>query len=286
MSSMYRAIRLNGIFDLTRKAPLIRKIEMSQMLVFILSLSLTLTLLQAKELPLLAELITKNGVTGVVVIKKVGEKDVYTSDDLKAREEYKPASTFKILHSLIAIDGGYVKENDVFKWSGNDQGYPAWNKNHNLETAFKVSCVWCYEELERRIGISNYSKYLEEANYGNKKVGKLDTAFWLYGDLKISAFNQINFLESIVKETLPYRKESYSFLKKIMVVDNHQLYKLYGKTGWVDDIGWFVGYLEKNKQVWIFATRLEGVNSQNGLLAKRKSITIEALKLLGILEND
>lgn len=61
-------------------------------------------------------------------------------------------------------------------------------------------------------------------------------------------------------------------------------YQIYGKTGWVDDIGWYVGYVETKKGVWLFATRLEGVNMSNGLLQLRKELTMKALIQLKIIE--
>lgn len=238
----------------------------------------------SEELNSLKILLNSNGVKGSVVIKEVGNKSIFTNDSLKANEEYKPASTFKILHTLIALDGKYISELDTIKWDKKIRAIDLWNSDQTLKSAFKYSCVWAYEAIEKRIGIVNYQKYLDQSNYGNLKVGIIDTAFWLYGDLRISAIEQIHFLELLYLRKLGFKDHSYEVLKEIMLDSKTDNYQIYGKTGWVDDIGWYVGYVETKKGVWLFATRLEGVNMSNGLLQLRKELTMKALIQLKIIE--
>ena len=59
-----------------------------------------------------------------------------------------------------------------------------------------------------------------------------------------------------------------------------------GKTGWVTstnpNIGWFVGYLEQNNQVYYFATNIDMADMLN-LLPTRIKITRRCLQMLGLL---
>jgi beta-lactamase class D len=114
---------------------------------------------------------------------------------------------------------------------------------------------------------------LNDIHYGNMNAGTKDTAFWLYGDLRISSYDQIQFLEKICLRTLNFKNSSYDLLKEIMTEYKGEKYSLYGKTGWVDDIGWYVGYIEtSSNEVWVFATRIEGAKINSNQMGKRKEI--------------
>src|SRR5690349_19684105 len=64
---------------------------------------------------------------------------------------FTPASTFKIVNSLIALETGKATdENMVIKWDGVKRQNPEWNKDMNMKEAFKVSNVAYYQELARR----------------------------------------------------------------------------------------------------------------------------------------
>ena len=75
-----------------------------------------------------------------------------------------------------------------------------------------------------------------------------------------------------------------------MHIEKTDDYALSGKTGWSYykeiDNGWFVGYVTRNKGIYYFATNIEPLESLNMDLfpALRKEITLEALKIPGILK--
>ncbi len=105
----------------------------------------------------------------------------------RAQQQFLPASTFKILNSLISLETKVVDENTIIQWDGVKRFYDKWNQDQNMKTAFPISCVWFYQELARRVGFEKMQYFLQESNYGNKKLGdKIDT-FWLEGELRISA---------------------------------------------------------------------------------------------------
>ena len=56
---------------------------------------------------------------------------------------------------------------------------PAWNKDMNLDDAFQSSCVWCYQELARKVGRTVYARYLKEMGYGNASPGNDVASFGL-----------------------------------------------------------------------------------------------------------
>lgn len=201
-----------------------------------------------------------------------------------------PASTFKIPNSLIALEvGAIMDENEVLKWDGEKRWLPVWDKDHNLTEAYKNSTVWFYQELARRIGEKNYTKYLKACDYGNKDISGGLTQFWLGNSLKISPKNQLEFLKRLYEEKLPFSKRTFEITKRVMIREQTNDYTLRAKTGMatVDkvDIGWFVGYVEKKDKVYFFALRMQKPEAKQmpEFASRRIEITTKILKQMGVL---
>src|ERR1700761_899178 len=61
-----------------------------------------------------------------------------------------PASTFKIVNSLIGLETGKITdEKMVINWDGIKRSREEWNKDMDMAEAFKVSCVPYYQEVAR-----------------------------------------------------------------------------------------------------------------------------------------
>jgi beta-lactamase class D len=174
-----------------------------------------------------------------------------------------------------------VTKKDVIKWDGKDTGIEACNRDQTLDTAFKSSCVWCYQNFAQKIGKARYQEYFKKIDYGTGLPTPELTTFWLSGDLKINAIEQVTFLKKLFHKELPFSDGSFETLKKIMVVEKTQTYTLRAKTGWSKRIGWYVGYVEAKDNVWFFATNIDVNNPDD--LRFRQQITLDALKLKGII---
>jgi len=207
----------------------------------------------------------------------------------RCAEQFLPASTFKILNSLIGLETGVIPdENYLIAWDGTDYNVPIWHQDHTLKTAIRNSVVWYYQELARRVGSEEMSAYVEATGYGNADIsGNIDT-FWLDGALRISPDEQVDFLRRLYLDELPFSQRSMDIVKEIIVLEETETYKLSGKTGSAIRVeifqGWFVGYLETDDNVFFFATNFESDDSNgfaNGENAKR--ISLEILQELGLL---
>jgi beta-lactamase class D len=229
----------------------------------------------------LTKLFAGNNINGVIILTDLSGLKTYISDDHRAKEPFVPASTFKILNTLIALEEGVVTEKDVVKWDGKNRAIEAWNRDQTLETAFKSSCVWFYQELARRIGTARYEAYFKKVDYGTGLPTPGLTTFWLEGDLKINAIDQVKFLKKLYRKELPFRDSSYEMLRKIMIIEKTPAYTLRAKSGWSQQIGWYVGYVESGKEVWFFATNMEIKRPEDVRL--RQQLTLEALILKGII---
>ena len=75
------------------------------------------------------------------------------------------------------------------------------------------------QELARRVGEGRYAAYLPGLKYGNEQAGPELTTFWLEGDLRISATEQVAFLKRLYVGAFPFKRSSYELLRRIMVVE-------------------------------------------------------------------
>nr|WP_232322122.1 class D beta-lactamase [Methylomonas lenta] len=234
-----------------------------------------------------AKLFEQQGVEGTIVISSLDGEYTFIHNESRAKQSQAIASTFKIMNTLISLEEkAILGKNDVFKWDGHIYDLPVWNHDQTLESAFKVSCVWCYQELARRVGKKKYQYYFNKSGYGHLQEPFNLTTFWLDGSLEISALEQVAFLKKVYLRSLPFSEFSYDTLKEIMMVDQTATYTIYAKTGWASrakpQVGWYVGYLETPKNVWFFATNIETRNEKD--LPLRITLTRQALQAKGIIE--
>jgi len=235
----------------------------------------------------LASLFADAGVEGTLVIASLDGRRRYVHNETRADRRYPAASTFKIFNTLIALEEGAVSGPDeVLRWDGRVQEFPDWNQDHTLKSAYAVSCVWCYQELARRIGAERYRVHLARAGYGRLQEPFDATAFWLDGSLTISAEGQVAFLRRVILQTLPYKASSYAGLREVMLMEQGERYSLRAKSGWAartrPQIGWYVGYVETPGATWVFAMNIDMRGKAD--LPLRQALTRASLKAKGIIE--
>ncbi|MBC3883723.1 class D beta-lactamase [Undibacterium griseum] len=233
----------------------------------------------------IAQLFAQEHAEGTLVLTALHGGQQYIHDEQRAQRRYTPASTFKILNTLIALEEKKTSRAEVLKWDGRQYDIPAWNRDQTLETAFQRSCVWCYQTYARRIGAARYPHYLEQANYGVLRTPFNETTFWLDGALQISALEQIAFLKRVVQRSLPFSPAAYETLRDIMVMERTPDYTMRAKSGWSGradpHIGWYVGYVETTDEIWLFALNMELADPAR--LPVRQKLVRAALQQKGIL---
>lgn len=84
---------------------------------------------------------------------------------------------------------------------------------------------------------------------------------------------------------MPFSEQAIATVKDIMIVEQTPDYIIRAKTGWADaedgGIGWYVGYLERDENVYFFATNIDIRKPED--LAARIEITRRSLSNLGLL---
>lgn len=198
-----------------------------------------------------------------------------------------PASTFKIVNSLIGIQTGrIVDEKMVIPWDGVVRANPDWNKDLTMQEAFKVSAVPYYQEVARRIGKDTMQFWLDTLGLGSRYkkfsiTNNLDT-FWLDNSLKVTADEELGLMKKLYFNQLPFQSRTQDIVKKVMLQESNSNYKLSYKTGWGfrengNAIGWVVGWIEENQHVFPFVLNIEGPHDTD-----MKTIRLNILK--GILK--
>ncbi|WP_408025499.1 class D beta-lactamase [Tenacibaculum sediminilitoris] len=222
-------------------------------------------------------------------------KDVYYSNNFDwCKTGSLPASTFKIPNSIIALETGVVKNDSViFKWNGESRPLKVWEQDLTFKEAFHYSCVPCYQEVARKIGVERMKSNLAKLNFGSMNVNEttLDN-FWLEGKSKINQFEQVDFLKRLYNSELFISKRTDSIVKKMMIMSKNNQYVLRGKTGWSvkgkENNGWFVGYVLVKNNAYFFATNVVPKKNFNMefFSNERKEVTFKALKELKILREN
>lgn len=239
----------------------------------------------------------ENNVTGCFGLYDNGQGH-FTIYNLKRFRDssYLPASTFKIVNSLIGLETGkIVNEKMVIPWDGVVRRFPggaeatAWNKNLTMAEAFKASAVPYYQEVARRIGKDTMQYWLDSLHYGTAKITTRIDTFWLDNSLKITPDEQLGLVEKLYFGQLPFRRNTtQEVVKKVMQQESNANYSLSYKTGWGfkengNALGWVVGWIVENQHPYFFVLNAEGTHETN-MLTVRNNILRGILKQQGFFE--
>jgi len=215
-----------------------------------------------------------------VVIYDLKTKQYFYYNDSMVNLPFTPASTFKIPNTLIGLESKILKDSTTKLNLGSLD-------DPTLKFAFQHSIVPYYQELAKQIGEKNMQSYLKRFHYGNALATPELTTFWLKGDLRISAMEQIEFLNKIETRQLGLRSETYETLMGIFEERREGNVRLYGKTGWGvqdgQDIGWFVGFAKNQSDRYLFASVMTSPEEAYGKFdfgTKRISLTYAAFQQL------
>jgi beta-lactamase class D len=231
-------------------------------------------------------------VTGSILIYDLKDDKYYSNNFNWAKKGHLPASTFKIPNSIIALETGVVENDSTpFKWDGEERSLKVWEQDMILKEAFHYSCVPCYQEVARKIGVNRMNKYLDKFDYGKMKVDSTNIdLFWLEGESQINQYQQIDFLKRFYNSELPISQRTETIMKRMIVIEEYETYKLSGKTGWSirdgNNNGWFVGFVEIRENTYFFATNIEPNQRFNMDMFPmiRKELTFKALEQMGVIK--
>ena len=207
-----------------------------------------------------------------------------------------PASTFKIINSLIGLQTGVISSDSmVITWDSVKRNVAEWNKDLSMYEAFRVSAVPYYQEVARRVGKERMEYWMDTVNFG---AGPKDTAFrirsaidtfWLDNTLKITPDEELGLVKLLYFNQLPFFKSYQEKVKNAMLFENTTMYRLSYKTGWGrkengNHLAWAVGWVEENNHPYFFVLNFESPDANADIPAIRMKILKGILKQLGFFE--
>lgn len=234
---------------------------------------------------------TENKVEGCFALMDNGTGTFTVHNLARYRDSsYSPASTFKIVNSLIGLQSGKISSDSmIIKWDGIERNISNWNKDLTMYEAFRVSSVPYYQEVARRIGKDTMQFWLDSISYGTKKItGPIDS-FWLDNSLKIKPDEELGLVKRLYFNQLPFFKSYQEMVKRAMLFENNTNYRLSYKTGWGfnekgENIGWIVGWVEENNHPYFFVLNIQSPDKNFDMIKTRKKMLEDILKQLGFFE--
>jgi beta-lactamase class D len=181
------------------------------------------------------------------------------SDHDRCDKPRRPYSTFKIANALIGVDAGLLDGPDAqMTWDKtrvpDEKKYlDSWRKPHTLRTGIAVSAVPYFKTLALDLGEEKMKAGLKKLGYGNQDMsGGLDK-FWLVGGgLRISAREQLAFVEALAQKKLGVSEKAQTVVGEVTILETRGKDVLHGKTGSgpIEDgkggwLVWQVGWVEK-----------------------------------------
>jgi beta-lactamase class D len=199
----------------------------------------------------------RNGVRGTLALKRMNGDKPFCLQPPLCGQGFLPASTFKIFNALVGLETGVIDdENHVIEWDGVERRIAGWNEDQDLETAMSRSTVPWFQEMARRIGAERMQHFLDLVGYGNADMSGGIDQFWLRGGLRISPDEQIAFLARLYRGDLPFSERTMRIVKRILL----------------RQIGWLVGWVERDDDVGFFATLILTDDPDFDMWNQRKKI--------------
>ena len=231
------------------------------------------------------------GVKGCFILYDLNSDMYQVYNSTRCEQGFLPASTFKILNSLIGLETGVLTdENMVIPWDGTVRSVAEWNKDHTLASAITYSAVPYFQEVARRIGPERMKEYIDDSDFGRMDIStETIDRFWLWGDSRITPWEQMNFLIHLYKNQLPFEQKNVDLVKKLIILKQTNKWILRGKTGMTvqdgNNIGWLVGYLEENGNTWIYVCNVEaGSENMEKFKESRRGIPEKIFRSMGLME--
>jgi beta-lactamase class D len=233
---------------------------------------------------------TDYGHAGAFLLQRDGARAQPLHGAEWATKPQSPASTFKPMLALIALETGALRsENEVVKWDGTPYpDKPEWQKDMALREAMRTSSEPFFGVLATRIGREPLAEWVARVGYGNGRIGPNAPRVWHDGVLTVTAQQQLGFVDRLRRGDLPFSAKTIATVKATMLDSDINGRRIYGKTGThtgnhgQPGVGWWIGWAEGgNTPAASFAlgVQLKAVDGR----AKRIALGKQLLRDAGVL---
>lgn len=194
---------------------------------------------------------TAYGQTGTFLLQPDGQREQVVHGAAYADTPLRPASTFKPMLALIALETGVLKSADVIvPWNGKPYpDRPAWHRDMALREAMQTSSESYFGVLAERIGRERLAAWVQRVGYGNGRIGPTPAMVWHDSVLTVTAHQQLAFVDRLRRGNLPFSAKTIAAVKAAMRDDDANGTRIYGKTGTHFDAdrtgnAWWIGWVE------------------------------------------
>ncbi|MBP6748805.1 MAG: class D beta-lactamase [Xanthomonadaceae bacterium] len=228
------------------------------------------------------------GHNGTFLLQRDGRPTQVVHNAALADTPLRPASTFKVMLGLIALETGALKSADeIVRWDGTPYPkHPEWQRDMTLRQAMQSSSEGYFRILAKRIGRERLAQWVTRVGYGNGRIGDSAPDVWHDGVLTVTARQQLAFVDRLRRGDLPFSKATIAAVKAAMREDGKGATRIYGKTGThldKNDHGnaWWIGWIEGPRGSASFALGAQLDSADNR--AQRIALGKELLKDAGLL---
>lgn len=238
--------------------------------------------------PDIAERFSRYGTEGAWLIQPEGAAAEVLHGAELADQALSPASSIKPLLALIALQTGALASADTLvPWDGRAyRGRPEWERDMALNEAMLSSSESYFGTLAERIGRATLAEWIARVGYGNGVVGEEPRRAWHDGVLLISANQQLQFIDRLRRDALPFAPEHLAVVKAAMLQSSTGGPRIFGKTGTHlradrSGNGWWVGWVEGDEGDTSFAllVKLTELDARE----RRLQFANELLQAAGVL---
>jgi beta-lactamase class D len=233
------------------------------------------------------------GQTGTFLLKPDGQREQVAHGAAFADRPLRPASTFKPMLALIALETGVLKNADeIVPWNGKPYpDRPAWRRDMALREAMQTSSESYFGVLAGRIGRERLAAWVQRVGYGNGRIGPTPALVWHDGVLTVTARQQLAFVDRLRRGDLPFSAKTIAMVKAAMHDDAANGTGIYGKTGTHSDDGagtaWWIGWVEGPQGNASFALAIDLTSmddrTMRAALGKRIALGKQLLRDAGAL---
>lgn len=164
-----------------------------------------------------------------------------------------------------------------------------------MKSAFQRSAVWYFRDIALEVGTARYRTFLDGWDYGNAEVPDGSDSFWLRQPLRISASEQVHFLENTFSGRLGISADTLSALQEASLLREEGGIAIHGKTG-AGPVeagnfggafeGWLTGFVQaSNRTQTVFALYVRGPD-YSSIRSFRREFSETLLKEIGALPAD
>lgn len=192
----------------------------------------------------------------------------------QCQEKLSPGTTFHLPLALIGFDANLLKDADRPRWA------PPVTHNHSSTSKLSPETprswllngkIWYGQRIANHLSAERIIRYLKNLHYGSHVISTPLQSVLIYDPkLRISAYEQMTFLQELISETLLANHEAQQQLKEI--VPYQPLENGWGFRGLEasifpqpekalkvpqKQIGWYIGWLEKQEQQYVLVMNMQ-----------------------------